>query len=507
MTEEENRSEDNLLLLCIEHASEIDETPEHFPVDMLRQWKQAQLTEYLEVHRSWPLNDTEVAEVSAASFDPRRLGMASIGAATVVAVARLVGLLVATARQQRRFPREAAREWQQLRIRTNRSMFSYDANGERVTVEPSAIETRPYREALETALGESVSTLEPLLANVSAELHAVAAADQRLEPWCNWVQDRAENVLNAAGRWPGPQPLDDDEVWPEAIEELQRASQALSAAWRGDDAPAPPEPQPSASTPPETEQQRAIREHRELLETAGPWARVKHRPYNAELYERLTDSMNLVINIPEVPSLLQVGLNLTARFASKVARNADDETYHSLITQAAAKQPLSCSVFLLRQLRITAKDSEKDDLANKAMDEMERLLRAESWQSLNSWTENSIHVRALLSMTAEISSSAAVRETVAAAIESETELLPEIILAMASWSEQLDHTTWETTGIKFQLNELPDWFPMEIASAAIRRHLPDLEPADEFASERHQDDFRRLASQLLWIAAGNDNEW
>ena len=36
MTGEENRGYDNLIVLCLEDASEIDDTPEHFPAEMLR---------------------------------------------------------------------------------------------------------------------------------------------------------------------------------------------------------------------------------------------------------------------------------------------------------------------------------------------------------------------------------------------------------------------------------------------------------------------------------------
>jgi hypothetical protein len=73
MSEADNRSYDNLLLLCIPHASEIDDTPVHYPADLLRSWKRAQLDDYERHRRSWTLSDDQVAEVVAASFDPRPL--------------------------------------------------------------------------------------------------------------------------------------------------------------------------------------------------------------------------------------------------------------------------------------------------------------------------------------------------------------------------------------------------------------------------------------------------
>ncbi|WP_405908755.1 hypothetical protein OG742_30595 [Streptomyces sp. NBC_00828] len=506
MAEEENRSEDNLLLLCVEHASEVDDTPEHFPAETLREWKQAQLDEYAELQWAWPLNDAEAAEASAASFDPHQVGVATAGATTVLAAARCVGLMVATGSQQRRVPREAAQAWQALRERTTRSMPAYDADGERVQVEPSMMETKPYLEALEAALSGNVAALEPLAANLVAELHAVAAADKRLAPWCNWVEAQAGKLIAAAGRWPGRPPIQDDEVWPEAVAELQRASQALSAAWRGDEAPMPPERE-VLTEPEETEQQRAAREHRELLDLTGPWVRVTHRPYNAELYNRLVDGMHLVVGLPEIPSLLGVGLESTARHAARVARNADDETYRFLVQQAAELRPLSCAVALLRHLMLTAKSSERDTLQEEARTEAMRLLLAETWKVPDVWVDNKAHARRLLSMTAQFSSIAVVRDTLIAAIVHDAGLLPVMLDGMAQWSEQRDWQTWQYSGASCQINELPEWFPTEQVAAVIRRQLPQLEPADEFASERHSDDPNRLASQVLWIAAGNENEW
>ncbi len=507
MTEAENRNANNLLLLCVEHAAEVDDTPEHFPEDRLRQWKQAQLDEYAEIHRSWSLNDDEAAEAAAASFDPRRLGIVTAGAATVLAAARCVGLMVTIARQQRRFPRDAAQAWQALRERTTRQMPVYDTNGERLPVEPSVMETGPYRDALETALTESVAVLEPLAASLVAELHAVAAADQRLAPWCDWVETEAEKLIAAAGRWPGRPPFEDDEVWPEAVAGLQRASQTLSAAWQGDDVPNPPEAELPVSEPAETEQQRAVREHRELMDAAGPWARVTHRPYDAELYARLMKATHLVVGLPDVPSLLGIGLEATARRAAKVARNADDETYLSLIHLAAEQSPLACAVALLRHLMFTAKDSERSTLQAEAMAEATRVLQAETWQTHAVWVENRVHVRRLLAATAEISSDAAVREVLEAAIERDSALLPLVLDGMAQWSEQRDRTTWQYSGVSCQINELPAWFPTQTIVAVIRQEQPDLEPADEDESARHSDDLHRLGSQVLWIAAGHSNDW
>jgi hypothetical protein len=69
MSPEENRGFDNLILLCKPHASEIDDTPQHFPADLLREWKRVQVeTQRRAAISQPPLTDTEVAEVVRQSF-------------------------------------------------------------------------------------------------------------------------------------------------------------------------------------------------------------------------------------------------------------------------------------------------------------------------------------------------------------------------------------------------------------------------------------------------------
>lgn len=67
MSEEDNRADANLLLLCIEHSYEIDEFPGSYSADLLREWKQAQVDEYARAQRGWPLNDADAGRVLEAS--------------------------------------------------------------------------------------------------------------------------------------------------------------------------------------------------------------------------------------------------------------------------------------------------------------------------------------------------------------------------------------------------------------------------------------------------------
>jgi hypothetical protein len=66
MTEDENRSADNLILLCLEHASEIDDKNrvEAFPTSLIQEWKRQQLAEFDSLgYGGWTLTDGEASEV------------------------------------------------------------------------------------------------------------------------------------------------------------------------------------------------------------------------------------------------------------------------------------------------------------------------------------------------------------------------------------------------------------------------------------------------------------
>lgn len=508
MSEEDNRSAANLLPLCIEHAFEIDDTPEHFPADMLREWKELQLAECIEMHKAWPLNDAEAAEVVAESFNAHRVGIATAGATTVMAAVRCAGQMAETARLHRRNAAQAVEAWEALREQVHRTTLVYDQDGERLRVEPSHTQTMPHRTALVAALSGAVQALEAQAVDLIAELHAVCAADQRLARWCDWVEAAARQLIEAAGRWPSDLPVHDDQVWPEAIAELKRSSQALGTAWRGETAPEPPEqPQPVSETV-ETERERGFREHRALLEAAAPWGRVTHRPFDAELYERLLEATRPVLGFPNVLSLLTVGLDATARLAASVARNADDATYRALIHRAAEQRPLAVAAHLLRHLALTAKSAQRGDLQAEAETEAWALLRGETWQDTTVWSDNQVHARPLLGWTASLSSADEVRATLVAALEHNPgALLPVVLGGMAQWYEQWDTQSIRAYhGMSARISDLPSWFPTDLVVTVIQEQLPGLAPADEDDSDRHSDDLHRFASQVLRLAvAGTES--
>jgi len=66
---DDNRSEKNLLLMCLEHASAIDDPAleNAYPPELLLEWKSKQLEEYDQLAQSWALSPEMAEEVIKAS--------------------------------------------------------------------------------------------------------------------------------------------------------------------------------------------------------------------------------------------------------------------------------------------------------------------------------------------------------------------------------------------------------------------------------------------------------
>lgn len=500
MSEAENRDAANLLLLCQPHSFEIDATPGHFPPDLLRQWKQAQLDEHASLGKQWTINDAEVAEVIAVSF--HRAGMATAGAGALLDAARAVSRLTSAARDLRQQPAAAARAWQQLRRQVRQSFVAWDSvTGEHVYAEPSNYETQQHHQALIAALTTVVEALRPLAREVGAHVHAIRVANPEHAPWCDWTDRVVGSVLEASARWPGPPPADDDTVLPEAITELDRAFTALGARCRGENAePAPPPPAPEPE-PTETEAQRRYREHKELLDTARPWDRVETRPYDADLYTRLLDDAEYAVGIPWVGSYLGYWLDDVARLAAKVARNADDNAFHEIITTTAARTPLAVSVTILRELVAITQAGERASLEAECLRHITDLLAGAEWHDPNTWFNNGFHARALLNWTASITSNDAVQAKITVVLEENPELLPHILHGIAQWLEQRDSYDMTTVTKIFEtLDALPAWLPTDALIVQINRQLPDLTPAEDSDRYVSDDSTRRLAAHVLRLA-------
>ena len=349
MSAEDNRADANLLLLCIEHSYEVDELPDLYPAELLREWKQAQLDEHEQAQRGWPLTDADAGRVLEASS--RAVEHHHAGA--VLGAVRAAERLALAARGARRGPAARAAAWRAARARARNAFTAWDQDGNALYAEPSRHETEQHKAALLAALEDAFEALAPLADEAKVELAAVRASRPAVEPWSAWASRAVDEVIAASSTWPGPPGLEDDDRLDGALSGLAEATDALTAAWRGDPA-APPPPEPDPGPPPVLRD--PLQDHRALLERARPYARVDHRPYDAALRAELAAAAEQAAGIPPVPSALAVGLSATCRLAAAVAGNADDDELAALAEQDARRRPLSAAVLLLAEAARAAED-------------------------------------------------------------------------------------------------------------------------------------------------------
>ncbi|MGW5853388.1 hypothetical protein [Micrococcus sp. NPDC055215] len=374
MPADENRAFDNLVLLCIEHSYEIDETPDSFPAEMLREWKAAQIAEYDRLQRNWPISDDEATEVLVASksFD-------ALHAPSTVELARRVEALRLVAERTRGVTRSWAGRWQQLREQTRRSFNAWDDEGNPVYAEPSQMETRPMREGIQSALAEALDEMGPAAEAARIELAAVRVTGRQVALWCDALERAITDLIDTASTWTGRSDPTSDTAFDNALGELQRSVTDLVRASRGEQV-AVPELPPVASEP---EQVDPLSEHRKLLDEARPFHRVRHRPYDPELRERVAGATVEAAAIPPTAHFLTIGLDTTAALAIAVAGNATEDEQFDLMERDRQRLPICAAAALLQEA--ARQGDEQDAPAVAADDNLRRLWSETDWSKDASW--------------------------------------------------------------------------------------------------------------------------
>jgi len=197
MPPEENRDFDNLLLLCTQHSYEIDDFPDRFPAEMLREWKAAQILEYDQIH-NWPLTDTEAEEV-------RTLSEGEPVWSTLELV-RQVAAVRLTAQRNRTATRTVVTSWQDLRKRTQARFPGWDDEGNDVVVEPATVEVEPIKRRIVATLAVAAEELTPKVEAARVELAAARAAHPQLQPWCDDLGRHLIGLQEVAAEWGGAGP-------------------------------------------------------------------------------------------------------------------------------------------------------------------------------------------------------------------------------------------------------------------------------------------------------------
>lgn len=486
MTTDDNRSEANLIVLCLEHSREVDDVPDDYPADDMRSWKLTVRAEYDEFHQRWDLTDDQVAEVFAASFEVRDFARTTVESESLTQTQRLGGALIEDARTTRRRAQAIAAAWIGLCERYTRQSGIWDESGELLRVYPPGVEKQKFEREMAAALTDARTALESRVHSLVAELRALRSTNVELGTWCDWVEREARDIL-LLGTTAAL-----DEAPPVETYGLSNALDALAAAWRGDTAEGPPNP-PVLAPDPEPDPAVAARSaHKAVVAEAAPWHRVATREYNADLYDRLVGQLPYAVPLPGTVSNLGLDLVAVAGSASVVARNADAQTFQARIEQAAQLEPLAVAIGLLTNLATVAEESGRSDLQALSEELENTRLMGETWSSPKVWEDNALQCLRLLNMTAAISSADHVKDLVSVSI---ADVAPTTILAvLASWRESLDLLDLRVPGRPDPIiRTIPDWLPLDAARDLMLSSWSDLAAAD-----LNSDDVeRRLAAELL----------
>lgn len=491
MTADDNRSEANLIVLCLEHSREVDDVADDYPADDMRSWKLTVRAEYDEFHQSWDLTDDQVAEVFAASFEVRDFARTTVESESLTQTQRLGGALIEDARTARRPVQAIAAAWVGLCDRYTRQSGIWDESGELVRVHPPGIEKREFEREMVAALTDARTALEPRVHALVAELRALRSTNVELVTWCDWVEREARDTLLLGAT------ATLDEAPPVETYGLSNALDALAAAWRGDTAaepPNPPEPTPDPELDPAVEARSA---HKAVVAEAAPWHRVATREYNADLYDRLVGQLPYAVLLPGTVSNIGLDLAAVAGSASVVARNADAPIFKARIEQAAQLEPLAVAIGLLNNLTTVAEETGRSDLQALAEELMNTRLMGETWSDPNVWGDNALQCLRLLNMTAAISSAEHVKELVTVSI---AHVAPTTILAvLADWRESRDLLDLRVPGRPDPIiRTIPDWLPLDAAQDLILSSWSDLTAADLDSNDVE----RRLAAERVCPRSG-----
>lgn len=496
MTSAENRADTNLVLLCIEHSYEVDELPDRYPADLLRQWKKAQLDEYEQAQNGWPISDMEagrVLEASAQAAEHHHAG-------AVIGVVRAVERLSIAARRARSGPAVAADAWRTAWARARGSSLMTDLDGNRIYAEPSRHERNRHLDEIRTALISAVERIRPLADEAIVETAAARASRPAVEPWTDWVAGAVDEVVAASSVWPGPPDFQDDDRLEKALQQLASATDALAAYWRGaSEVPSPPLLEPVADSQPASPD--ALEEHRALLERARPYIRVGHRLFDPKLRSELAAAAQAAAGIPPVFSASAIGLSTTAGLAAAVAANATDAELALLAEEDAQRRPLSAAVHLLAESSRMAAQRQREAPKQTAEVALAALWDAVDWSDPGVYEEDDVNGHSMFWLGAHFTSAENVKEKLACALADRPDLLLALVAACAPWTELRDHDTWETTGFRRRYSELPPWFPVEavVAAASALETGADAIRVDDFG-ETDADDPESLLAQVLWHA-------
>jgi len=469
MSSVDNRSVENLLLMCIPHSYEIDEHETRFSAELLQEWRVGQIQEYFDRRHGWPIDEDEAAEVLAVSFDAP-----AIAAPVLTSVVEAAELFALRAVNTRSGPAAAAAAWRRTRAQANAMMFAHDDEGNRVFVEPSNMERQQHERAVLAALDEVRAVVGPLYEDVLAKVATARHTSVRSGPWCDWVTRAADELLAAVSSWPWEPPYEDTDRLSDAAAEVRAALGGLAASLRGENPPTPPaapEPVVSEAQAARAALAEAMATHNALLERARPWSRVKTKAYDSDLRTELVVAADAVTLIPQVRSTYGFALGSVASLAASVARNATDEEVTALIGEDRARRPLVVAAALLVELWREMNDAKRGVLADLARESLLEELAAQDWSTQDAWVGNYVHGAQIFTPWWRWSSAEVVKAALGDALDTAPERLDDVILTCAPWLERESRVDGSRRAER-SYRELSPWFPTEAVVRAATVHYP-----------------------------------
>ncbi|WP_282947169.1 hypothetical protein [Cellulomonas endometrii] len=458
MPAEENRGYDNLLLLCLDHATEIDDFPSRFPAELLREWKRTQVEEFQRLRRNWKIGDDQAQEVLDRSDSFERLHVPA-----VVELVRRVESLRLRALRARQLPLRHARQWQTLREQT-RAHFgpAWDEHGNLLpnTVEPPKIETDSIWDALLRALEDAQAMTADPAHDALSELAAVRVTDAAIAPWCDELERSISVLQSESSRWHlEPDDYTKDTAFAAAATSLADAISALTRVAKGEVETPPVAPVVELAIAPVDH----LADHRRVLESARPWIRVKTRPYDPDLHERLVAAtVHPASLIPPVVSNLATGMDTTAALAAAVARNASPAEKMDLVEEYEAVRPLCAAVALLRAASLLAVEQGQEEVVDAVHESVMRLWQGADLTTPEFWRSNRVHGRALVGTCSSVTSAEEARARISQALLTDPSLRDAVLLACAGWDErrQRDDLT-RVAGVDRTYRDVPVWLPVD----------------------------------------------
>lgn len=470
------RSFENLILLCHEHSNEIDQFPDDYPVELLKEWKAQQLEQGKGSDETFQITDAQVAEILG-----QEIGARPVWLVEASQLARTGAEMKHEIEHAMKYVTAAADRWDQKRQKIENRVIGWDPKtGESVRTVVSHRDKAEGEKPIIEALNGAVKEAEPKVHSVRIAADGMAAA---LGDICDPFKDELEWCLKFVEKEISRYPSQYDD----ALQQSQTAINHLCALARGENVEPPPkrdkdeQPKPE---PTQTEQYLAKLNEvvNDLAERSAPFSRVKTRPYDNQLAEEILEVVPTLAEFPEVMQhetypLLKLS-SVVGRLAA-ISRNATQEQFSELVEKMP--ESYAARIRILRRLWQVA----HEDGNETRVELLEAAIKSECQDGLDRfdtpefWSENFEHTIPILHVMKHFKIDYQTKIENVIATNPNVSLV--IIPSLGSWEMNLDMYGGPSTNV-YRISEhanLADLVPVIALGKAARieaPHIPAVAP-------------------------------